>query len=157
EHQQRLGDEALAMANDLQREGPLLGINRSRFEQILTVHSALRQLNEAAIIDGQRNILANANFNVLLAFDLDLPDWAFNRARQGQVVILPNASGDRVRALVQLDPTADTFLYVGRLVDPRVLAHVDKASSAARIYQDLERRRSSVQITFAFIFVVVAL
>src|SRR5262249_28046661 len=80
-----------------------------------------------------------------------------NRARQGQVVILPNASGDRVRALVQLDPTADTFLYVGRLVDPRVLAHVDKASSAARIYQDLERRRSSVQITFAFIFVVVAL
>jgi two-component system, NtrC family, nitrogen regulation sensor histidine kinase NtrY len=157
EHQQRLGDEALAMANDLQREGPLLSINRGRFEQVLTVHSALRQLNEAAIIDSRHQILANANFNILLAFDLDLPNWAFSQARQGQVVILPNASGDRVRALVQLDPTADTFLYVGRLVDPKVLAHVDKASSAARIYQDLERRRSGVQITFAFIFVVVAL
>ena len=32
EHQQRLGDEALAMANDLQREGPVLSINRGRFE-----------------------------------------------------------------------------------------------------------------------------
>ncbi|MEA2780943.1 MAG: two-component system, NtrC family, nitrogen regulation sensor histidine kinase NtrY [Rhodospirillaceae bacterium] len=157
EHQQHLGDEALAMASDLQREGPLLTINRKRFEQVLSVHAALRQLNEAAIIDGRRDILVNASFNIVLAFALDLPDWAFNQARQGQVVVLPNATGDRVRALVRLDPSSDTFLYIGRLVDPKVLSHVDKASSAARIYQDLERRRSGVQITFGFIFVVVAL
>ena len=43
EHQQHLGDEALAMAGDIQREGPLLTINRDQFEQVLTVHSALRQ------------------------------------------------------------------------------------------------------------------
>ncbi len=155
EHQQRLGDSALAMASDLQRAGPLL--NREQLEQMLSVHAALRQLNEAAVVDGHRQILANADVNILLTFDLDLPDWALNQARHGQVVILPSPTGDRVRALVQLDRLADTFLYVGRLVDPRVLAHVSNATSAARAYQDLEHRRSGVQITFAFIFVVVAL
>jgi two-component system, NtrC family, nitrogen regulation sensor histidine kinase NtrY len=157
EHQQRLGDEARAMASDLQREGPLLAMNRDQFEQVLTVHSALRQLNEAAIINGRREILANADYNILLAFDLDLPDWAFSQARHGQVVVVPNANGDRVRALVQLDALDDTFLYIGRLIDPKVLGHVDKASSAAKTYQDLESRRSGFQITFALVFVVVAL
>jgi two-component system, NtrC family, nitrogen regulation sensor histidine kinase NtrY len=157
EHQQHLGDEALAMAGDLQREGPLLAMNRQQFEQVLSVHSALRQLNEAAVIDGRRRILANAAFNIMLAFDLDLPNWAFDQARQGQVVILPNPTGDRVRALVQLDPLSDTFLYIGRIVDSKVLAHLDKATSAAKIYQALERQRSGFQITFALVFVVVAL
>jgi two-component system nitrogen regulation sensor histidine kinase NtrY len=156
EHQQRLGDSALAMASDM-RSNTLLGYSQAQLEQLLSVHAALRQLNEAAVIDSQRHIVANADFNILLTFDLDLPDWAFNQARRGQLVVLPSPTGDRVRALVQLDPVSDTFLYVGRLVDQRVLAHVQAATSAALAYQDLEHRRSGVQITFAFIFVVVAL
>ncbi|HXQ41990.1 MAG TPA: PAS domain-containing sensor histidine kinase [Candidatus Udaeobacter sp.] len=157
EHQQRLGDEALAMASDLQRQGPSLQFNRGQLAQLLSLHAELRQLDEAAVIDGRREVLANANLSIVMSFSLDLPDWAFNQARAGQVVILPSPTGDRVRALVQLDPIADTFLYVGRLVDPKVLGHVDKASSAAQIYQDLESRRSTMQITFAFVFAVVAL
>src|SRR5262249_26901208 len=157
EHQQRLGDSALAMASDLQRGGLLLSFAQQEVEQVLSVHAALRQLNEAAIIDGHRQIKANAEVNILLTFGLDLPDWAFNQARQGQVVVLPSASGDRVRALVLLDPVADTFLYVGRLVDPRVVTHVANTLNAARLYQDIEHRRFGVLGTFAFIFAVVAL
>jgi two-component system, NtrC family, nitrogen regulation sensor histidine kinase NtrY len=156
EHQQRLGDSALAMVAAL-RNGVVLTFNQEQLDQVLSAHAALRQLDEAAVIDGRRQILANADVNLLLAYDLDLPDWAFNQARRGQVVVLPSPTGDRVRALVQLDPISDSFLYVGRLVDQRVLAHVQNASSAALAYQDLEHRRSGVQITFAFIFVVVAL
>ena len=156
EHQQRLGDSALAMVAAL-RNGVVLTFNQQQLDQVLSAHAALRQLDEAAVIDGRRQILANADVNLLLAYDLDLPDWAFNQARRGQVVVLPSPTGDRVRALVQLDPVTDTFLYVGRLVDQRVLAHVQNASSAALAYQDLDHRRSAVQITFAFIFVVVAL
>jgi two-component system, NtrC family, nitrogen regulation sensor histidine kinase NtrY len=155
EHQQHLGDQALAMVNDLRRQGPLM--DRQQLEQILTIHSQLRELSEAAIIDGHRQILANANYNILLAFDLDLPSWAFDRARAGEVVVLPSSTGDRVRALVRYDPNADTFLYIGRLVDSTALARVNSASNAAKTYQELEARRSGFQITFALIFVVVAL
>ncbi len=155
EHQQHLGDQALAMVNDLRRQGTLM--DRQQLEQILTIHSQLRELSEAAIIDGHRQILANASYNILLAFDLDLPPWAFDRARAGEVVVLPSSTGDRVRALVQFDPAADTFLYIGRLVDSTALARVNSASNAAKTYQELEARRSGFQITFALIFVVVAL
>ncbi len=156
EHQQRLGDSALAMVATL-RNGVVLTYNQQQLDQMLSALAALRQLDEAAVIDGRKQILANADINVLLAYDLDVPDWAFNQARRGQVVVLASPNGDRVWALVLLDPITDTFLYVGRLVDQRVLAHVQNASSAALAYQDLEHRRSGVQITFAFLFVVVAL
>ncbi|MEX2009797.1 MAG: PAS domain-containing sensor histidine kinase, partial [Dongiaceae bacterium] len=157
EHQQSIGAEVLAMANDLRHEGPLLLVNRQRFEQTMRIQSTLRSLSEAVIIDRNRQIIARAGYSLVLEFDPELPDWALERARNGELVILANETEDRVRALVQLDPQADTFLYVGRLVDPRVLAHLDKTKGAAQIYERLEGQRSGLQITFALIFFVVAL
>jgi two-component system nitrogen regulation sensor histidine kinase NtrY len=155
EHAQHLGDQGFAMAEILRQQGPML--NRADMEAILTAQSQGRDLSEAAIINGHGQILANANYNIMLAFDLDLQPWAFDQARAGKVVVLPSSTGDRVRALVQLDQVTDTFLYIGRLVDAAALARLNSASSAARTYQDIEARRSGYQITFALIFVVVAL
>jgi two-component system nitrogen regulation sensor histidine kinase NtrY len=157
EHQQRIGAEVLAMANDLRREGPIIEVNRGRIESLMEVQSLLRSLSEAVIITGNRQIIARAGYSLLLDFDPDLPDWALERARAGEVVLLPSDTEDRVRALVLLDPVADHFLYVGRLVDPRVLNHVDKSEGAAQLYERLEGQRSGLQITFALIFFVVAL
>ena len=42
--------------------------------------------------------------------------------RDGKVVLLTAGTEDRVHALVRLDSLNDIFLYVGRPVDPRVLA-----------------------------------
>jgi two-component system nitrogen regulation sensor histidine kinase NtrY len=157
EHQQRLGESALDMAAAL-RSGVLLTYSQQQLNRLLWANASARQLDEAVIIDSGRQTLANAGVNLLLAYDLpDLPDWALNQARRGQVVILPSRSGDRVRALVQLDPVSDTFLYVGRLVDRQIFSYVQDAAGAAAAYQDLEQRRSGVEITFALIFVVVAL
>ena len=157
EHQQSIGAEVLAMANDLRREGPLMLVNRQRFEQTMRMQSTLRSLSEAVIIDRNRQIIARAGYSLVLEFDPELPDWALQRARNGELVILASETEDRVRALVQLDPQADTFLYVGRLIDTRVLAHLDKTQGAVRIYERLEGQRSGLQITFALIFFVVAL
>src|SRR3546814_2473799 len=71
EHQQRVGGEALAMANDLRREGPILLTNRQRVEQVMELQSTLRSLTEAVIIDGERQILAHAGYSLMLEFDLD--------------------------------------------------------------------------------------
>ncbi|WP_425449945.1 ATP-binding protein [Virgifigura deserti] len=157
EHQQRIGAEALAMANDLRREGPILLTNRQRVEQVMELQSTLRSLTEAVIIDEERQILAHAGYSLMLEFDLDLPEWALDRARRGEVVVLPSDTEDRVRALVRLDDYADTFLYVGRVVDGRVLNHLDKTEGAAQLYERLEGQRSGLQITFALIFFIVAL
>ncbi len=157
EHQQTVGGEVMAMGADLRRDGPLLTLNRARLEQMMRLQIGLRSLSEAIVFDGTQQILGRAGYSVSVEFDPDLPAWALDRARAGEVVILPNDSGDRVRALVQLDPYEDTFLYAGRPVDPRVLNHLDKTEGAARIYERLEGERQTLQITFAAIFFVVAL
>ena len=64
---------------------------------------------------------------------------------------------DRVRALVRLDRFSDTFLYVGRFVESRVLAHMTTAQNAVQQYAELEGKRSHLQITVNLIFAVVAL
>ncbi len=157
EHRQRIGAEVLAMANDLRREGPVIDSNLRRIEDLMEVQSLLRSLSEAVVIAGDRQIVARAGYGIVLEFEPDLPDWALDRARAGEVVVLPSDTEDRVRAIVLLDPVADYFLYVGRLVDPRVLNHVDTSEGAARLYERLEGQRSGLQITFALIFFVVAL
>jgi len=59
--------------------------------------------------------------------------------------------------LLRLGAFSDAYLYVGRLVDPQVLRHMDTTNTAVRLYEELEGKRSELQVTFALIFVVVAL
>jgi two-component system nitrogen regulation sensor histidine kinase NtrY len=157
EHRQTISADALAMAQDLNRGGPVLLSNQQRFSQYVAAQAAIRSLTEAVIFDGSGRVLARAGFSLLLDFDPQIPDWALRQARDGEVAILTADTEDRVRALVRLDSFTDSYLFVGRLVDPRVLAHMDDSRAAAQVYAELEVNRADLQISFALIFVVVAL
>src|SRR5206468_6146865 len=87
----------------------------------------------------------------------DVSQDALRRANQGEVVIMTNDQDERVRALVRLGEFSDLYLYVGRFIEPRVLAHRDEVHLAAAQYERLEGQRSGFQITFAVIYILVAL
>jgi two-component system nitrogen regulation sensor histidine kinase NtrY len=156
EHQQNIRADVLAMASDISREGPTLLGNPKRFSQIVSTQAALRSLSEAVVFDSTGRVLAQAGFSFVLEFE-PLPSWALERAMADDVAVLTSENDDRVRALVRLNGFVDTFLYVGRLVDAKVLAHMESTQRAVRAYEKLEGRRSGLQITFAMIFGLVAL
>ncbi|HYD30712.1 MAG TPA: PAS domain-containing sensor histidine kinase, partial [Azospirillaceae bacterium] len=156
EHQQNIRADALAMANDLNQEAPRLMGDSMRFNQVVSTQAALRALSEALVFDGTGRVMARSGFTFALEFE-PIPQDAMEQARQGEVALLVNDSDDRVRALVRLDRFFDTYLFVGRLVEPKVLAHMDSAQGAVEEYSELEGKRSSLQITVTAIFVVVAL
>ena len=56
------------------------------------------------MIDRRRQILASGGFTLMMEFDLDLPEDALVRADSGEMVMLHSPTGDRVRALVAIDP-----------------------------------------------------
>ena len=58
EHQQNIRADALAMANDLNRDAPFLMRNPARFSQILSAQAGLRSLPEAMVLDGHGRTLA---------------------------------------------------------------------------------------------------
>ncbi len=157
EHQQVIKADILAMAQDLNRQGPSFRFNTVRFNQLVETQTVLRSLTEAVVFDGSGRLLARAGLGRLLSFQPQIPEWAVDRAREGNVVILTAGTDDRVHALVELDSLNDIFLYVGRPVDQRVLAHMDRSQGAAKLYEEMEGQRSDLQIRFAMIFVVVAL
>lgn len=156
EHQQTIAADALAIAQVLNKGGPTLAYNPSLFNNVMTRQASLRYLTEAAVYDSSGRMLARSS-SFLLAFNPDIPEWAFERARSSGLAIMTSEEEDRVRALVRLDLAADAFLYIGRLVDSRVLGHMESTSWAVQRYEELEGDRFSLQITFALIFLVVAL
>jgi two-component system nitrogen regulation sensor histidine kinase NtrY len=156
EHQQTIRADVLAMANDLNRGAPRLLADPGFFREVVVTQAALRGLTEAVVFDGTDRVIARAGLTFILDFD-PIPDEALRRAREGEVVVMTGESEDRVRALIRLDRFVDTFLFVGRIVEPRVLAHMERVEGAAREYAELTAVRSNVQVTFSLIFLVVAL
>lgn len=156
EHQQNIRADILAMAADLSRDAMLLGGMSGLLGQAIERQATSRGLSEAIVFDGAGQVLARAGLTLRMQFDQISPT-AMQRARSGEVALLDSQSGDRVRAIVRLDRFIDSYLYIGRLVDPRVLGYVEATRRGAEFYDSLEGQRSGLQITFAMVFVVVAL
>ncbi len=157
EHQQRIANDALSIATEIRGRDFADLMDPEKGQAFLDRQIALRDISEAVVITGNRRIVARSSLSLMMEFDLGIPDSAFLTARQGKPVILPSREGDRIRALVQIDPTSDLFLYVGRLIDDSVLANVARNEDAVQLYRQLERARSQWQITVPLIFGVMAL
>ena len=156
EHQQVIRGDILSMARDLDRALPIMDGNPRQFRRILAAQGLVRNLSEIYIFDGTGRVLAQWNLGFILDREPVSPE-IMKRARQGEVVIITSETDDRLRAVLKLDRSVDSFLYVGRFVEPNVLEHIEKTQRAAREYEEIEGRRSSIEITFAMIFILVGL
>ena len=156
EHQRSIRGDILAMARDLDRSAPQLFSGTTQFNRFLATQGMIRNLSEAYVFDGKGRVLAQWNLNFVLDHD-PVPVDAMERARSGELVLLTSQTDDRLRAIIKLNELADMFLYVGRFVEPRVLNYIERTRRAVAQYKELEGRRSSVEVTFAMVFVLVAL
>lgn len=156
EHQQVIKADILAMANDLDRSAESLTDNPKGFEKFLQTQSFLRNFSEAVIFDQSGQMILSSGLAFSMAFET-LPQFAMEQAKQGDVVMLNAAGDERIRALVKLGNFANSYLFVGRMVDPMVQSRLDAAMKAVDEYERLESERSGLQVKMIMIFVVVAL
>lgn len=157
EHQQNIRGDILAMARDLSRAAPDIALNPKLLHRVVATQGALRSLSEAMVFDSSGRILSRWSDLGFSLFDEDVPVWALDRAQKGEPVLMESETDDRVRALIKLERLVDVFLYVSRFVDSRVLGHIERTREAVSTYEELEGERSSIEITFAMMFVIVAL
>lgn len=160
EHQQIIGGDALAMANDINREGPALIQSSQRFSAFITSQAAIRGLTEAIVFEAHGGrVLARSGLAFSIEYGIDqIPYWAMDKARSGEVAVLTSDNDDRVRALVRLQGFfGETYLYVGRFVDPKVIGHMEQTSAAVAEYERLEGRRMGLETAFSLVFGVIAL
>jgi two-component system, NtrC family, nitrogen regulation sensor histidine kinase NtrY len=156
EHQQAIRADALSMANALDQYAATMMISPQDLVQALTIQASMRGLTEAAILDSKGNMVARTGLAFALGFE-DVGQDALRRAKDGEVVVMTDDQEERVRALVSIGAFSDLYLYVGRFIEPKVLAHRRETHMAAAQYEQLEGKRAGLQITFSVIFILVAM
>jgi len=160
EHQQAIRTDIMAMASDLDRQAELYVDNREGFDRLFRTQTVLRNLPEAVLFSLNGQVFAH-NGTADLFDTRNLPPDLFENTRAGIVTLLTvdseNDQEDRVRALVRMKAFPDSFLFVGRPVDPNVIARVRATREASSNYEQLEIRYADLQVKFILIFIVVAL
>ncbi|MGZ5877206.1 MAG: ATP-binding protein [Bradyrhizobium sp.] len=156
EHALAIRGDILGMANDLTNARPLFDQDRGTFRELLTSSAASRNLPGAMLIDKDRNILETAQTGIQLAFTTPAPEFLNNvDENEPQIAVFPEAN--YVAAVVRLRAYNDTFLYVARLLDPRVVAQLRQTEASVAEYAEIESRRLGIQVNFALMFAVIAL
>lgn len=156
EHIRNIEADALWLANAISKDAPALSSNPALLNRVLDFQAFSRNLSEALIFEDRGRILARSGLTISLEFE-PISTAAIERASEGEVVILQSDADDRVRALVRLDSIIDTYLIIGRAVDPAVLQYVAETEGAVRQFVKLEAERSGIQVSFALAFMLVAL
>lgn len=157
EHQQSIRADMLAMANDLNREALRLNHDNNFRRDYFQKQTYLRNLSEALLVNSEGEVLARGGIS--LSIEILPPDFyeMIDRTNKGEVVVSMGENSDRVRALTKLDNYLDTYLYVGRFVDEKVLSRINMTNKAANAYADLEKQQSQLKLTMTFIFGLVSL
>src|SRR6267378_1244541 len=153
EHAQLIRGDILGMANDIARARPLYDQDRRTFLELLTASAASRNLPGAMLIDKDSNPLEKTG--IRQAFTTPDPELLSNvNETEPQIAVFPE---NYVAAVIRLRAFDDTFLYVARLLDPRVVAQLKQTQASVAEYAEIESRRLGLQVAFALMFAVIAL
>src|SRR5580704_12219553 len=156
EHAQLIRGDILGMANDLWRARPLYEQDPKSFQEFLTANAGQRNLPGAMLIDKDGKVLVTAQTGIKHDFTAPPPDFLSNvNESDPQIAVFPEAN--YVAAVIRLRAFNDTFLYVARLLDPRVVTQLKQTETSVAEYAQIESRRLGIQVAFALMFAVIAL
>jgi two-component system nitrogen regulation sensor histidine kinase NtrY len=158
QHRDEIRVDALAMAADLNRAAQLfLPGNPEAFERLLATQASIRGLTEAVVVEPRLGqVVAQAGF--VTSGVVEIPSaWALEQLRGGEVAVIPGETEARVRALALLDIQPEMVLMIGRPLDAGILEHLRRTELAFQDYDQLDRNRGSLQVTFALVFACAAL
>jgi two-component system nitrogen regulation sensor histidine kinase NtrY len=154
EHAQLIHGDIMGMASDLARARPLFDQDRQTYRYYMSQGARARNLRMALLIDENAKVVEQAETVQTQTFAI--PDSN----------VLENITEDKpelavyenyVAAVIRLRAYDNVFLYVARLLDPRIVGQVRASEAGVAEYTELEASRVGVQIAFAFIFAIIAL
>jgi two-component system, NtrC family, nitrogen regulation sensor histidine kinase NtrY len=157
EHAQLIRGDILGMASDIARARltPLYDQDRRSFHDFLTAGAAARNLPIAVLMDKDGAILDSADTGIHLNYAAPPPELLSKvNETEPEISVFPE---NYVASVVRLPGFEDTFLYVARLLDPRIVAQLKQTETSAAEYAQIEASRLGIQVAFALMFAVIAL
>lgn len=156
EHGFSIRQDMVAMASDLSRFKEVFDKDRPKFRQILTFQAQVRGVPSAVLIKADLTVIEKADINIGREF-LIPPNIVVKEATAQQPIVYVPPSADYVAAIIPLPNFEDTYLFVARPIDPRVIQYLRQTEANLVEYRGLEQRRFGVQIAFALMYAVIAM
>src|SRR3954466_757453 len=157
EHASLIRNELGAMAIDVSRAKPLFDGDRERFRQFLTAQARVRGLPLTLMVHNDLTVIEKADIEGVGDIGPSAAAGALSSVGENEPQVAMFLETKSVAAVIKLRGYDDTYLYVARPLDPRVIEQLELTKASVQEYASLESRRLGVQIAFALMYTVIAL
>lgn len=148
--------ESIATAIELARAKPMFEKSREQFHNFLAVQASIRGLPALMLLNKDLDVVDQVETKVSHAFAKPSAGvLAGINDSEPQVAMFLDEN--YIAAIIKLRGYDDIYLYIARLLDPRVLAQLRATQAGVAQYADLSARRIGIQIAFALMYTVIAL
>ena len=154
---QSLAREIRILADDLTRARPNFDVNRDWFQTFLTTRATNLGLPVAQIMRGPTEVVARAKIDVLKTNRLPSAAAFEDAANSADPICLLPTEGRVFAALLRMPAYDDAVLMVQREVSQLAIDFPGVSRAAAAEYLTYDSLRRSIQITFASVFLLIAL
>jgi len=146
--------DVLLIGFDLNRYSGVFFSNPNRFSQIVRTQKELRKVDEIYLIDSNGTILVANTNNPEDEFTTPSEE-EFSKALKGKAVSIDRSMKKKTAVMIKLNNFIDTYLFVSKNIEPKLLQYLDDTEQAVNFYYTVENNRTGIKITFAIIYIIV--
>src|ERR1700737_2087765 len=148
--------DSIALAIELARARPLFDQSREQFHQFLSVQASIRGLPALMLLGKDLNVIDQIDVPISQSLAKPTTD-VLAGIDDTEPLVKMFLDNNYVAAIIKLHDYTDTYLYIARVLDPRVLAQLRATQAGVAHYADLATRRIGIQIAFGLMFTIIAL
>ena len=146
--------DILLMVLDVNSKSALYYDNPKQFLNLLTSQRLLRRLDEVHLLDSSGNIIMSNIIDPSINF-VQPPEEAFVRSLDGRPVRIIDTRTNKTSALVKLDNFIDTYLYIVKFMDPKVINYLKQTGEAISFYYSVQESKTGIKISFVIIYLLI--
>ena len=146
--------DILLMLLDINNKSNLFYENPKRFLKILATQRLLRRLDEVHLLDSSGNIIMSNIVDSNISF-IPPTEEALALSLNGKPIRIMDEKSNRTSALVKLNNFIDTYLYIVKFMDPKLINYLRTTDEAVSFYYSVQDSKTGIKITFAIIYLLI--
>jgi two-component system nitrogen regulation sensor histidine kinase NtrY len=156
EHGQLLRTDVANMVRDIDSAADHIPPDTPEFKQHIIAQAGLRDIPVAYVIDGRGDPVVAALEDKQMPFT-PVPPYDLRLAEQGQVALFTPTGTAQVSAVAKLNKYPDRLLYVTRLLDPKVMGHLQRTAQSVDEYNRLRAARGGLKLAHGLIYFMISM
>ena len=150
----KIESDIVLIAFDLNQNISLYKNNKKQFANFLNTQRLLRNIDGIFLInnEGRLIFLNSTKKNLYQPPSKEALKMVENDNRPLKIL---NAYENTSAALMRLSNYENTFIYVVKLLDPKISKYLTQSSDALSFYYTVQEKRTGIKISFAIIYMIV--